>query len=244
VPNDKKISKLSLGAINIIFFLFLLLIMSRFLRVEKINCFVNSTPTTDICQNFNSFRGKSLLLYDFSTDNLFEKLLTNQDKSHSYHLEQINKKLPNTLNIFFTSKPPTYRIALMGNIFLVSEKGQVKKNIEELELVSVFVDEQWLNINGLLINDSNIEDNLHDFLNQLVRESENRKMNLKEIKLINQAQIELYYLDEKFKFIIEKNNSVLNNIERIDIILKNFDFEAIEKNISEIDMRFKFPVLK
>lgn len=241
--DNNKISTI-IKVLKPIFWVLVAIFVAKNIKVQNINCYVNSSKSNEICTNFSNLNNKSLLLHDFESDEVFESLHFNQDKSHSYFLEKIEKKLPNTLSIYLTSKPPAYRFHSGEIVNLVGENGAVKKNISELEVVNVYLKSKWFKEEKDVMDNQFIEAQLHDFLFQLVREAEKRKMKLSEVNILSQSEIELFFLDQKMKFIIEFDNELVNNIIRIEAIIKNSDHNFEADEINQIDMRFKYPVAR
>lgn len=217
-----------IGYLGFVLLLFLLISSSK---VKKVECVVDGKAADDFCNNLQFFKGKSLFFVDFLNDESLSNLLSSSDQIYSYYVDDIEKNMSGTLMVKLTRQEPLYRLVKGDESYLVSEDGKFKKDLPDLKATKVTTGPDWK------------EEWTHGFISSLVIESRKHNIFFKEINLKSLSEVVLI-TDKNRKLILEKNNEVEREVERMALLLNNLNLESFEKNIREIDMRFDFPVLR
>ena len=224
----------------LIFFIIILLICAALikqlskpiLKIEKIECRLeNQSCPQELIDQLNSLKGESFL---------FTKLdyLASSSKLNFYQLKSFSKQWPNALKLEFVTNPSSYLLEIDNpdSVFLITENGLAQAAPAEnfLPVIKVI---SWPNS----ITDQQIDPDLHQLIFSLINLLSSQQIE-PNITIYHQNHIEISLKDNLFAIV--GNDDINQQMAKLFIILEELDISNIDLEIKEIDLRFKFPVLR
>lgn len=214
-------------------FISISLISRPIIKISHIECTLgeHSCPQK-LNEKLNQIQNKSFLFSNI------ENLVENLDLD-LYHLIEIKKTWPNSISLSFSKKTSGYILKLESTDeeLLIADSGLVYSDETDNSLTRVRVS-NWPDI----LVENKINQELHSLIIHILNLLNEHQLTISEIKIISSNQI-FIYLDNGLVAIIQKAD-VNKQIAQLAIVINKLDLNQIDTNIKEIDLRFKFPVLR
>jgi len=203
------------------------------IKIKNIECRVNEQACPpELAQQLESIKEKSFFFspLEVRVRNLGLNL---------YQLDSISKSWPTTVVLKFSHKPNSYiiRISQKDQLLLIAENGLAQPiSIEQnLPLIEVY---DW----DKAIQENHVAMDLHQLNLSLIQLLASQNIPYKNIKIYSFQQIEI--LLQENLVALAQVDELEEQIVKLSIVLDELDLKAIDLQINQIDLRFKFPVLK
>lgn len=197
--------------------------------IQNIVCRINNQSCPDeVMQKLLYLKGKSLFFTDIHSETT--SLLSDE----SLQIENLKKELPMTLLLDLTSVSKKYQIPLSDNQWVIYDHtGQSIFSPESDDIPTIEID---FTQNSELAASFNVQlvtlvDALHEF-----------KIKYDTIKQPSSDHVEIFLGQGMLAFVPLEN--VTQKIAQLKIVLDALESNTIDQSVSNIDLRFKHPVLK
>lgn len=226
-----------LAFFSVISFFIIIVVVTQFtfpiFKIKKIECQIDDqTCPTELTQQLESIQGKSFLFSPLETQILSLDL-------NLYQLESVSKSWPATIFLKFSHKPNSYiiRTSIEDPLLLVAENSlaQPISTQQNLPLIEVY---DWNDS----IQDDRVTAQLHQLNLDLIQLLASQNISYSSIKIYGSQQIEISLLENLVA--LAQTDELESQIIKLAIILEELDLKTIDLQINQIDLRFKFPVLK
>ena len=223
----------------VIFFVLLFLIFRFVFVFKKINCLSeNASIENGVCERINDhFKNKSLFFTDFENDQIWDDLLAEEKYNQVYQYQKINKSLFGEANLFLLAKLPDYRLILGQERYLLNQSNKLKNDQDRLNLPSIeFIGDQPLNEHGYL------QEQYHQNFLSLSQALQKYQIEINKVVWQNNQEIHIFL--KEIEVILDDTKDFDYQIQRLSMILKQEEVDAILPTKKILDMRFNLPVLK
>jgi hypothetical protein len=203
------------------------------IKIGEVECRIDEQACPpELAQKLESIKGKSFFFSSLEAQVLNLGL-------NLYQLNSISKSWPTTVALKFSHKPNSYiiRTSREDQLLLIAENGLAQPiSIEQnLPLIEVY---NWDDA----IQENHVSTDLHQLNLNLIQLLASQNIPYKNIKIYNFQQIEILLQEELIA--IAQVDELEKQIVKLSIVLDELDLKAIDLQINQIDLRFKFPVLK
>jgi len=227
-----KFQKLWYSLLIILLSALLFWLFSQVLIVKKIDCSLNQQPCSEeLLVQTHKLSDQSLFFTDFN--NLVSRFVINQPIKFS----KLQKKLPQTLKIDFETLPIAYQLKFSAQTFDVTSNGKLFEKISA-ETVEIQVNDQLFD---QMIEKGSVKPGVNLQITQVIRLLTQEQQKIKKFEFKNLASVIL---------VLENNPQILLNPQ--DMARSLFQYFGLIKPeianystpIMEVDMRFKYPILR
>jgi hypothetical protein len=210
--------------------------LSHFFTVKNISCSVVEGACPDYIQaEFNSYKGKSIFFTDF-----WKAGQQISQFAPSFQLSAVNKRMPNTVEIVFTSAKPVYQLLMKNNqLWIVDEVGTIIADQADPQLPTIssqLGDDFSLQINERLPTE------LHQGILSLLDGLAKHRIEYAKLSLTSGNEISIELTDGKKVLILISDVPLA--MEKLNFLLNDFNFATIKEPIKVVDLRFQHPVLR
>ncbi len=226
--------------LRFLIFFSIVFVFFRFIFVfRKINCLLEQAVIENgVCEKINDrFRGKSLFFTDLENDAIWDELMTSQEYGQVYQYQKISKSLSGQANLSLLSKLPDYRLIIGSESYLLNQSHKLKNNQEHLVLPSI-----EFKADSVLIAHGYLNEDYHQKF--LALSTALRKYQITSTRIIWQSDQEIHLILQEIEVILDDLKEFDYQIERLSLILKQQEVQAILSDKKILDMRFNLPVLK
>ena len=223
------------------FFLFVLIMISTFFfRIKKIVCLVEETSDELFCSQLNYLLEKSLFFINLEETDLHQTIQIN-DFGQVYLPVDVARKLPDTLIIKFIKEDPLYRLKYGDNTYVVNSHNYLTTDYNQFQLPEIDLSFSY----ERYIDDNKIAETLNLRLSRLVERLLKNNINYEQLYIDNDSS---YLIFKGVKYLFIDNDKVDQIPHTIKLIHQDMAQIMISvpdnKEISEIDLRFKLPVVR
>ncbi len=212
--------------------------VSNFFEIKKVTCTIDKE---DACPDYvqaelNKNIGKSIFFVDMS-----QQLNKMSSYIPSLHQFQFRQKLPNEMSVNFISASPKYVVKLSNseNLFVIDETGTVIDQVEQTSLPIITLPAE---LYPSLTLRATIDSQLNSNLLSMFIELEKHQIALNKITLLNKDELQLELSDQKVAQLSVSNLAL--QVDKLAYVLANINFSSIKQPVKQIDLRFRYPVLK
>ncbi|MBU0576099.1 hypothetical protein KJ707_02980 [Patescibacteria group bacterium] len=208
-------------------------ISNPIIKIHQIECKLNDDSCPhELTQKLDGLKKKSLLFSNIEKHVLDLNL-------DLYQLNEIKKTLPGRMELSFSTKANSYTLTIESNQqpYLVTENGLIYPD-KSNDLVMRITLKNWPEV----ITENRINQSLHTLITNLVKYLNQHQIKIQQIIIHHPNHIEII-LDNRL-IAIAQESQLEQQIAKLAIILEKLDFPSIDQNIKEIDLRFKFPLLR
>ncbi|MBU0578432.1 hypothetical protein KKE34_03015 [Patescibacteria group bacterium] len=203
------------------------------IKINHIECKLdNNSCSNELIDKLSLLRDKSFLFTNIEN----QILNLNLD---FYQLKNIKKTWPDKIELLFSSKDSSYILKLEPSqqINLVAENGLIypEKNNDSVVQITL---KNWPEA----ITENKINQTLHGLITSLIRQLNEYDIKINEIIIHDHNHIEII-LNNKL-IVLAQESQLDQQIAKLAVILEKLNFSEIDLDIKEIDLRFKFPVLR
>jgi hypothetical protein len=238
---DKSKKKLSLNFFLAIFFIAVIFSIAWFLvKIENINCFVDNQPDPQLCQSLGFLKNKSLFFTRFDQTPLFTSTLVNE-QGQVFEPLKFEKKLPDTLIIYFHKQDPIYKLNFEENTFVVNSQGYLAEDSSQFNLPTVNLSDSYhteIGSKKVATEFHELISNFIEYFNQQELIYNDFRLN-KEQSVLRISGIDYIFEDETDAALLAVKIKLINN----NLAEMKQDLEVGEE-IESIDVRFNLPVVK
>ncbi|MBD3279679.1 MAG: hypothetical protein GF390_03135 [Candidatus Pacebacteria bacterium] len=205
-------------------------LFTQVLVVQQVECLAaDQVQAQQLCVTLTSLKGQSLFFRDFFQEPVVKEL---QQAGSGFALVKLEKKLPNTLRVFLQEEPLVYQVLLLDQpVQLVSHDGRLFKT-----------DDQQSSLPMIYLDQAELTTERHQQLLELLAVLDQQQIEFKKIEVFDQQQVRVWLLDNKTVWFELQNIST--QAQRLALVLKQVNWSELESPVSEIDVRFKLPVLR
>lgn len=217
----------------------------NFFTIREVSCVTQDALCSQTAQDELKalFIGKHLFFIDV------EKYITSSSESKSITLLTFSKKLPHTLQLQVIEEPILYVLMLPNSTFVgAGTQGSLKKRGERLDSIVSYDTAPVLVVSDTALIESissaqtrRIPAMYHEPIKSLVLALKQHNLKPQSIEWSGTDAIRVS-LDGTMIILDSSNPS--GSIEGAVRILGSEDLTSLPKKVSEVDMRFKLPVLR
>jgi hypothetical protein len=221
--------KLSLPILFVLTVLFL-----GFSRVSNVECYLHDQVCPpDLMAQAQTLKGSSFFFSNFD-----QKLMQSNSFESIYILNNIQKKLPSTLKLYFNQEEIEYALLINNEKKFIGQSGVAIPNQTETNNILII---QW-QLEQSIIENNLINPDYHQIFLAVARTLTQSNLKNPVILWVSDTQI-LIDFDEHPRFIFDKQ-TIQTQIQKVDTIISARELDEINEPILEIDMRFDLPVLR
>lgn len=217
-------------------YLFVLLTLSLgwfVCKVRRIECRLNDAPCPDaISSQLQQVRGTPMIGVDLG--HAAENMLTTEPVK----VVTLSKRLPGTVRIHLQQIPYSYLIINGDQTHAVSTEGKLYTPLTQPDILAI---KSAIPLSELQDVDGHIRSSLH---NGLVTLAEHKReiSDAQEIELLDNMTLQITMKSGvRVLLLIEK---VTESISELTQIVTAPEYQKLQKEYTEIDLRFKLPVLR
>lgn len=206
------------------------------LKVSTVTCSINNqTCPETLIDSLEKIKGESLFLTNFDTT--IPTLVEDQTIIYT----GIAKSLPSTILLTFTTEQPSYLLQSQEKSYIVYQSGLVRSEVpfDTDDTVPSF---QLSFPIEKVTQTGSIQPEVHAQMQEL-----NASLYKSGIRLQNST----WETTDEVTLILSTGETVLLSltdialqVEKLSILLSSSEIQSLPKEITEIDMRYKFPVLR
>jgi len=206
----------------------LVIAQQTILAVNHIECTLSSgaTCTEQILSTLNQIKGQPLLF------NNLEQKISQLEFDHPVQAQVVSKHLPQTLTLQLTQEPGLYRID--QNDYLITESGFVFSGSDK-EIVTVQFPQGVFD--GQILDMS-----VHQTVVNLIKSLTEYQIHPKTIIWISSEEIKLK-LDNGLEVIVDSVSAQTVG-EKLELIMNSEILESFDFDSTQVDLRFRLPVLR
>ena len=227
-----KFRKVWYGLLTILLALVLFWLVNSYLIVKNIECFLDHQSCPDqLLAQTTKLLNRQLLLTDF--EGVITHFAINQPLKYS----RLQKKLPQTLIIEFETIPIVYQLKFSSQIFDVTSQGKLFEKKVSL-ITEILINDQLFD---QVIEKGAVKPQVHLQIIQALK-----LLDTEQQKIIKFA----YLNSESIVLILENNPQILLDPQNMIKSLSQY-FRLIKPEIAnystpimEVDLRFKYPILR
>lgn len=211
---------------------------SHFFLISKVTCTVDQSQP---CQDFVQAELDKNIGQPIFTVNMSEQLKRISSYVPSLHQYQFKQQLPNEMKVNFTSASPKYaiKIASLNDLLIIDETGTVIDQQAQTSLPTIQLQEAQYQ--GLALR-ATLDPKVNMAFLHLMDGIKKHQFQVKQIVLVNNSELRLELADQKVAQLTIEN--VAQEVDKLAYILANVNFSTIKQPVKEIDLRFRYPVLK
>jgi hypothetical protein len=210
-------------------------VVLNFVTVKHINCELDSQKCpASVVDALKILEGKSLFLTDYS------EILREQGLPLPITLKTITKELPQTLNLTFVTQPLAYQLFTNEGMISVSESGLPFK---ENTIPAPVTIELTPPLASILASPTEVQPAVHQPLTALSHTLQESKVAVKKITWVDKDTIILIMNEEQQTAVLDVQDPQAA-VRKLELIAVSPEYQAVEKNVREIDLRFNLPVLR
>lgn len=206
------------------------------LKVSTVTCSINDqTCPETLIDSLEKIKGESLFLTNFDTT--IPTLVEDQTIIYT----GIAKSLPSTILLTFTTEQPSYLLQSQEKSYIVYQSGLVRSEVPFDTDDSIPSFQLSFPIEKVTQTGS-IQPEVHAQMQEL-----NASLYKSGIRLQNST----WETTDEVTLILSTGETVLLSltdialqVEKLSILLSSSEIQSLPKEITEIDMRYKFPVLR
>lgn len=242
MPSIHKKTKKSVGSLRGFVVIILIgvaifagkMVISSF-SVKNIECQLDQqTCPESLTNSLTVLHGKPLFFTNY------QSILQEQRVPLPVTLTQVKKHLPNTLNLEFSSQNLAYMIQTNEGTIAVSTTGVLFKDTTVLPPTTIEVKPE---LSSVLDPNHAIQAPIHTAFLELVTTLEKSDLPVKHISWVDKDTINLIMNDGQLNAVVDQKNPRVA-IEKLELIIKSQEYQAVQENVQEIDLRFDLPVLR
>lgn len=238
---NKSKKKLNFNLFLAIFLIALLFCVTWFLlKINKIYCVVDGQEDAQFCQNLEFLHHKSLFFTRYDQTPLFTSTLVN-DQGQVFEPLRLEKKLPDTLTVFFHKKNPVYKLSIGEDIYMVNSLGYLADDSNQFDLPTVYLSDVYLS----RIDSKKLEIELHNLISNFIEYFNQQKLIYNEFSLNKEQSVlvvdgvDYIFEDTADPALLAAKIKIINNI--LSDIKQDLE---IGEEIELINLRFNLPVIK
>lgn len=200
-------------------------------KITQVECVLqgNSCPP-ETTQLLDQLRGQKLFFSDLSV------VAANALQSNpEVQVESFARVWPTTVKVTLKHSQPVYAVSTQDQNWVVTQDGFLIKTPENVESIpKVFITDR-----NLLTNDT-LSQQLHERLALLIHSLEAEDIPYQEIEV---------HSEERIILVMDSRNALLSldspayDSKRLSLVLKGLEPDKLD-TVREIDLRYKFPVLR
>lgn len=207
----------------------------QFFQVSQIDCLLDEKPCPpELISYTDYFKGQPM----FGTD--YSQILTEHSYPLPILLQDVQKQLPNKLELHFTTQPLSYLLTSGERRLVISTTGKISEDPNLTAPVSIAVQP---GLDQILETEHQVKASIHSCLNtfaealtdSLLRQAKVSWVDKDTITLIMNGEQQTVFLD------CEDPRTAIN---KLIFILAAPEFQEKKATIKEIDVRFDLPVLR
>lgn len=204
-----------------------------FSTVRTIVCTIAATECPDeITAQLSQLMGKRLIGVNLLTQ--AEQALA----AEPLDIIAFKKKLPSTVHIQLSRIPYTFNLKQNDTFYAVSSKGKLYATAAVPSLLSI---QTTVPLSELLVADNQLQPHLHQAFQSLA-EAAPTLTTLKIIELLDKNTL-VFTMNSTVRVLLS-TQKVSESLPALKYILEAPEYQKLQKEYTEIDLRFKLPVLR
>lgn len=207
----------------------------QFFQVSQINCLVDEKPCpAELLSYTDYFKGQPM----FGTD--YSQILTQHSYPLPILLRDVQKQLPNKLELHFTAQPLSYLLTSGERRLVVSATGQIFEDPNLTAPVSIALQPD---LDQILEAEHQVKATIHSCLNTFAEALTDPIVRLSKVSWVDKDTITLIMNGEQQTVFLDCEDPSAA-INKLKFILAAPEFQEKKATIKEIDVRFDLPVLR
>lgn len=219
-------------------------VFGRWLVISQIRCFVVDQEIDQAsCLPQSKLRGKSLLFTRLDEPEVLGELQTVIAPDKLIYFTHFRKQLPDTLLLYYAISEPVYTISFdQEQWYVVNENGQLKLVSEKPSLPEVFWSQSFVSFD---ITNGVIPPKSHHWLLRWLAAAKQGNRPISYIGLDSTEQISVIFTDTR-RALLTTDSDPQVELERLRLIEQEIlaNPRTNQKKVVEIDLRFRFPVIR
>ncbi len=228
--------------LRFLFNLTLLVILSfvtfKFFQIKDIKCIDQVDNTLSNCNVYADLYNRSLFFVT-KKNQVLNKSYLDEKKAQIYQADKLKKIFPHQLIIYVRKLEIVYKIKNQDQVFLVNQEGLILEDKPTVFAPIINYD----NGNQLFEIGKQMDVKLHEYIIELLDLFNNNQIKFQDIRF-KSAQIIEVTLENEYEVIFLKSQNPELIIKKLQLILNNISTFPIDKQITEIDLRFNLPILR
>ncbi|MBP7768532.1 hypothetical protein KA082_01730 [Candidatus Woesebacteria bacterium] len=159
---------------------------------------------------------------------------------HAVTIVSLKKQLPNQLVVVLESQPPAYRLKTKDTEVVVGEKGNIFTPSQRSQELTITTQQS---LSEFTASNTTILPEIHTALFALCSAIQKAGLQVKTINWVDKDTIILIMNTEQLQAIVDLQHAAVQ-VKTLQTLLTSRERAALPKPITEIDLRFKFPVLR
>lgn len=219
-------------------------VFARWLIVKNITCYTNEQQLSpEECSAAQTLVGKSMLFTRFDEPNVVMQMQKVTASNRLIYYSHLRKYLPNQLKLFYEVSQPVYLVSSDQTTWAaVNKQGALKVMDDPGHLPKVFSSEAWgtYSINGQVADIQS-----HHFVMNFLTQAEQHNRPIIYIGLDARQQVSVVFQDGR-RILVTGTADPAIELTRLKLIEQESAKDERFKNVTikEIDLRFKFPVIR
>ncbi len=216
----------------------------QWLVIKNVRCVVAGQLLDEaVCLPNSNLRGKPLLFTKFDDSSVIAELQTVTTPNQLIYFTHVRKYLPNTLELHYAVSQPMYTLTFDKNIwYVVNSSAHLKQVSEKPNLPEVFWSQSF---SAFDVTGGVVPLPTHQWLLHWLSAATDQQQSITYVGLDDKNQISLLF-DTGRRVLITAVSDPLVELERLRLIEAEVtsNKRTNQKKLIEIDLRFRFPVLR
>ena len=219
-------------------------LFGQWLVVKQISCYANQQQlTNDECNAASALMGKSMLFTYFDDPSNSMEMQKVTTSNHLLYYTHLRKQLPSQIKLYYTVSQPEYLVSTdQATWAAVNEQGALKVIDDPGQLPKVFCSGAW---GSYLQNGQVIDMQTHHWIRSFLAEARQLGRIITYIGLDDRQQVSIIFEDGR-RILVTGMADPTVELARLRLIEQESaqDERFSTVKIKEIDLRFKFPVIR
>lgn len=238
------VRRVLIGAVGVVLSYGCYWIFTQYLVVRQVVCYVSEQQLTeDECSVSRFLVGKSIIFTRFDDPDILVELQKVTTSNQLLYYAHLRKSLPYSLRLYYQVTQPVYSISSDQAVWaIVNQQGVLKVMESGNQLPKVFCSTAW----GNCLRDGNVVEPItHHWVSQFLAVAESMNRPVAYIGLDDQQQVSILFRDGR-RILVTKDADPSLELTRLKLIEQESsrDERFSSVKIKEIDLRFRFPVLR
>ncbi len=216
----------------------------KWLVIKNLNCFLaNQQISSQECQAATGLYGKSLLFSKLDDQNSLQQIQQISVSDQLIYFTHLRKRLPATVELYFNVSQPKYLVTEdQKEWYVVNEQGKVKQISQKISVPVCFFSQAW---SQKAVWTDNMALKEHSLILNWLESANDAGSEVTYIGFDDLNQISILFQNGRRILVAAKSvpQVELARLKLIEQEIKNNE-RTSEAKISEIDLRFKFPVIR
>lgn len=219
-------------------------LFARWLIVQEIHCYTSAQQlSAEECAAAKSLVGRSMIFTRFDDPNIVMEMQKVTTVNQLLYYSHLRKYLPNQLKLYYEVSQPVYLVSSdQATWAAVNEQGALKVMDDPGHLPRVFSSAAW----GIFSSNGQVTDGKsHRFIIDFLTHANQQNRPIDYIGLDDRQQVSIIFKDGRRVLVTGTADPVIE-LSRLKLIEQESEQDERFKNakIKEIDLRFKFPVIR